>query len=385
MKERKPQKKSDKKSDWQPTQYSNLICYVPSGIYYARFRVRGKLIWKSLKTDRITVAQMRLADLQKDERKKAEKGQLLAKGKITFDAALQAYRESGFRPATPRNRKDAQALKPAALAYYEQRAKALLKSWPELAKVELHKITQRDCVAWGNRMRKEMSPSAFNHTLGLLRNAIDFGIKIGARYDNPAQEVMRESEVSKPLELPSSDQFAQFVQEIEGNGSGKLRHCANLVRFLAFGGFRIAEAANITWSDCDFEKNQITVRGHPETGLKNRRPGEIRIVPMLPEMKELLERLRAERPEEDPTESVMKVRECQKSMDRAAQQVGMKRITHHDLKHLFATRCIEEGVDIPTMSRWIGHRDGPAGPPLRSDGTKGQVLCACWPAGSSGR
>ncbi len=56
----------------------------------------------------------------------------------------------------------------------------------------------------------------------------------------------------------------------------------------------------------------------------------------------------------------MKVHECQKSMDRAAKIVGMERITHHDLRHLFATICIESGVDIPTVSRWLGHKDGGA-------------------------
>jgi integrase len=34
--------------------------------------------------------------------------------------------------------------------------------------------------------------------------------------------------------------------------------------------------------------------------------------------------------------------------------------THHDLRHLFATRCIENGVDIATVSRWLGHQDGGA-------------------------
>lgn len=47
-------------------------------------------------------------------------------------------------------------------------------------------------------------------------------------------------------------------------------------------------------------------------------------------------------------------------MDRAAKLIGMFRITHHDLRHLFATRCIESGVDIPTVSRWLGHKDGGA-------------------------
>jgi integrase len=30
------------------------------------------------------------------------------------------------------------------------------------------------------------------------------------------------------------------------------------------------------------------------------------------------------------------------------------------LRYLFATRCIESGVDIPTVSRWLGHQDGGA-------------------------
>jgi integrase len=35
-------------------------------------------------------------------------------------------------------------------------------------------------------------------------------------------------------------------------------------------------------------------------------------------------------------------------------------LTHHDLRHLFATRCIESRVDIQTISRWLGHSDGGA-------------------------
>jgi integrase len=41
-------------------------------------------------------------------------------------------------------------------------------------------------------------------------------------------------------------------------------------------------------------------------------------------------------------------------------KVGIARIIHHDLRYLFATRCIESGVDVPTVSRWLGHKDGGA-------------------------
>ena len=40
--------------------------------------------------------------------------------------------------------------------------------------------------------------------------------------------------------------------------------------------------------------------------------------------------------------------------------LAIPRITHHDLRHLFATVGIEAGIDIPTVSRWLGHKDGGA-------------------------
>jgi integrase len=356
MKARQHQSESAKL--WQKTQFANLVRFVPSGMYFARLRVAGKLIRRSLKTDRISVAQLKLADLQRDERKKAEAGRIAPKSRITFADALAAYKARAYRPVKSRNQKDARPLKPAALAYYDQRSTALLKSWPLLGKIEIRSLTERTLNEWASRARNEMSATVFNHTVGMIRNVIDYGIDAGARYDNPAKAIMRQSEAPKALELPDASTFEKFVAEIEQGGGGYSKHCADLVRFLAFGGLRIGEAKHVTWADCDLDKGQIVVRGHPETGLKNRRPGEVRRVPMIPEMQQLLERLRKNGAgENDP---VMTVFECQKAMDRAAKVIKMKRITHHDLRHLFATTAIESGIDVPTISRWLGHKDGGA-------------------------
>lgn len=61
-----------------------------------------------------------------------------------------------------------------------------------------------------------------------------------------------------------------------------------------------------------------------------------------------------------PTDAVMQVKTCEGSLTTACKIVGVKRITHHDLRHLFATICIEQGTDIPTVSKWLGHKDGGA-------------------------
>jgi integrase len=147
------------------------------------------------------------------------------------------------------------------------------------------------------------------------------------------------------------------VNAIETAGAPQSADCAALVRFLAYSGLRISESWFVTWRDVDFKRKQLLVRGSPITGTKN---DEVRFVPMISQLEEMLIKMREERTDEPLTTSVMRVRECQKSMDRAAKIVGMHRITHHDLRHLFATVCIENQVDPPTVSRWLGHKDGGA-------------------------
>ena len=121
VKDRKRQ--PTKETPWQKTQYANLIRYKPSGQYFARCRVQGKLIVRRLKTDRISVAQMRLADLIKEERTKAEDGVKAESGKLTFESAA----------AILLDRIDGNAdLKPRTRAYYRERLDALYRSWPEL-------------------------------------------------------------------------------------------------------------------------------------------------------------------------------------------------------------------------------------------------------------
>src|ERR1035437_4460325 len=46
---------------WLKTPFANLVRYVPSGIYFSRIRVSGKLIRRSLKTNSLTVAKLRLS------------------------------------------------------------------------------------------------------------------------------------------------------------------------------------------------------------------------------------------------------------------------------------------------------------------------------------
>src|SRR5262249_48187741 len=57
---------------------------------------------------------------------------------------------------------------------------------------------------------------------------------------------------------------------------------------------------------------------------------------------------------------VLSVVECEKALTSACRKAGAHRMTRHDLRHLFATRAIEAGGDIPSVSRGVWHRGGGA-------------------------
>jgi integrase len=267
---------------------------------------------------------------------------------MTFCEALKIHQQ---------NQADDVTIKPTTRHYWNQIFVALLKSWPGLAEREIRRITNADCKEWARRFSKIASSTRYNNTLAGLRHVFDVAIEAGIIYVNPAAKLDRVPVRAKQLTLPSSNQFLQLVDAVEHASAWCSRDCADFVRGLAFTGCRKGEAGQIVWRDVDFETGEIVLRGDAETGTKN---WELRRVPLIPEACALFERMRGERSGEPLDTKVFRVNECQKALDRACKKVGIDRITHHDLRHLFATRCIESGVDIPTVSRWLGHKDGGA-------------------------
>jgi integrase len=340
---------SESESLWTKAPVANLVRYEPSGIYFARAKVRGKLIRKSLDTNVLSVAKLRLADVLDTEHKAVGASNTKIIGKMTFGDALAIFRE-GQRNATE--------IKEGTKAYNERAAVDLLKTWSGLEETDVKRITKQDCLQWRAEFGNRYSATVTNGTLSILRRVFDVVLEAGVRYDNPARmkEVRRARVRRKELRLPEPDQFTALVTYVRGNGSGKGGHCSDAIEFFSYAGPRLKEAARIYGRDCSFSRNEIIIRGDPKTGTKN---WEMRRVPMIPEMRALLERLKAGRGEPAFLENpVLRVRKFNRSLKRACKKLGLFHLTHHDLRHLFATRCIESGVDIPTVAKWLGHKDG---------------------------
>jgi integrase len=319
--------------------HAGLMLYVPSGVFFARAKVAGIVKRASLDTDVFTTAKDRLRGKLNELRQPPAEVGTFGEARLLYLADIESDH----------------ALALETKRYWNYRVGALLKSWPGLDGMKLDKITEPQCRAWGKRFSEKFEAVNFNNTLAALRNILKRG---GLGHDkNPAMKLKRLGAKPKELTLPEPEQFDAIVKAVETSGAGQARHCADLVRFLAFSGCRISEAGQVLWQDVDFVRGEIRV--HNAKRSKTTSAHDLRFVPIIPAMRELLERLYGEQ-KPKPTDRVCVLGECEKSLTRACKITGVSRITHHDLRHLFATRCIEAGVDIPTVSRWLGHVDGGA-------------------------
>ena len=332
---------------WEKTREQNLLRH-RSGRYYARTFNNNKEIWKSLRTSHFSVAKARLAEFLREHREKQVDGLSAASAKMTFGEALKIHEQ---------NQADDVTIKPTTRHYWKQVFVALQKSWAGLEDRELRRITKMDCNEWARRFRKLASPTRYNNTIAGLRHVFDVAIEAGIIYGNPAAKLERVPIRQKQLTLPGRDQFLALVEAIRTAAAWCSRDCADFVEGLAVTGCRKGEASQIEWRDVDLEAGEIVVRGDAETGTKN---WTVRRVPMIREARALFERMRSQRSGEPAGVKVFLVNEAQKAIDAACKKLRIARITHHDLRHLFATICIESGVDIPTVSRWLGHKDGGA-------------------------
>jgi len=327
----------------------NLLQYVSNANYYGRIKIGRKTIRESLETAVWTTAKLKLIDFLKRQK---ENQNLVDPPK--FSAVVETFKRELDRETN---------LKRRSREYRHRCLNKIQRTWPKLWDLRLDEITPQACKEWATGLNTAISGPYYNNTISTLRQVLKIGIKAhkensGVVLENPALELKRTRINQKELKLPESSHFKALIENLRVKSGGWGPRIAHLVEFLAYGGMRIhSEASWVSWNDIDWQRKEIIVRGDPESGTKN---SEIRRVPILPDMDNLLARLKSELGTPKGTERILSINRCDDSLTRACKEIGIPRITHHDLRHLFATRCIESGVDIPTVSRWLGHKDGGA-------------------------
>lgn len=327
---------------WHSTPTPNLIRYLPKGTYYLRARVKGEIVRESLRTTNYRAACVKLGDRLRALR--------LIAGAVNADDAPATLAEA---LALVRAKIESDpSLKKSTRRVYVEEIDALLPSKPAAVPLTtLSRLSRREMEDWWGRVAELYAPQRANHSLMFVRWAVKIARRCGALADDPTEELKRVSVPRTRLNLVTPAQLRLLAASIRQQTTRKAAQAADWIEFMAYSGLRPAEMQSLLWSHIDHEAGFISVTGGHE-GTKNR---EVRRVPIIPPMKELLARLPGDR-----SGKVFTLKNPDLSLRSACKRLGLPPQKIYNLRHLFATTCCESGVPVPTFAQWLGHKDGGA-------------------------
>jgi len=326
----------------------NLYRLESSSGYYALLKRGGKQFRRSLKTKDRKLADRRLNAL----RAKVGCLKMSPEAKLNFEQAANLWLETNRH-----------ALSPGTIKRRKMYIKGLA---PSFRNVPIRNLTAQDCDHWVKERGATLASETFVHELDVMKAVFEFALDRGLLLSNPSKHIKRRKVVSKQIVVPTLDQLKQLVSAIrqadghKGNQE-RSKDGADLVEFLAYSGARIGEVIGggeasekrpLLWNDVDFGRGTLFLPGTKTEAAP-------RTMPMSEKLRSLLARLKAEK-NPQPTDRIIPFNSARKCLQTACKKLGLPQFTHHDFRHFFATTCIESGVDIPTVSRWLGHKDGGA-------------------------
>ena len=139
-------------------------------------------------------------------------------------------------------------------------------------------------------------------------------------------------------------------------------------------GLRLGEICALQWQDIDMEQGLLTIKhtlqrisvSDSESARKTciimdspKSSTSLRTIPLTPWVITLLETLKENAPSDSYVltnrSQYVEPRNYQYFFRRCLESVGLRPMNFHILRHTFASRCVESGFDVKTLSEILGH------------------------------
>ena len=138
------------------------------------------------------------------------------------------------------------------------------------------------------------------------------------------------------------------VEEWKGLLQTAAPHLRQILTVLYTWGPRWSELLTLQWSDVDRPRKEFT--------LRHTKNGEVRIVPMTPEVYRVFTDLWRLDTQRVFLYNGKPVRDVKTAFKKACRQAGITNFRLHDLRHTASTNLRRAGVDATTAMKIIGHK-----------------------------
>ena len=216
-----------------------------------------------------------------------------------------------------------------------------------------------------------LSPKTVSDITMIVKESLKYIISCGETIDCNYESLKIKSSSQREMTVLSKDEEHKLVSALTENKS--LTKIGILLSL--YTGIRIGELCALQWEDISLDENLIVVRktmqrlqkdsiqseneaktyiliSKPKSKCSNRQ------IPIPSFLSVILKEYKGEKNQfilTNSSYSFIEPRTLQNQFKRILRQINLRDVNYHSLRHTFATRCVEAGFDIKSLSEILGH------------------------------
>lgn len=222
------------------------------------------------------------------------------------------------------------------------------------------------------------APSTVRKAYAVLRLACEQAVVNEILPRNPAKRIILPKKEQDEIRFFTVDEQRRFINALPDDASGRALY------FILGTGLRLAELSGLRWSD--IQANQFTIA---QTIRRNRNFDDMdsrrtslqvstpktkagrRTIPLTPKLKDILAEQKRQQAQSrilagDEWQEMglvfttelgtpLEGRNLTRTLHRVLKEAKLEQLGVHALRHTFATRAMESGMDLRTLSEILGH------------------------------